>query len=772
MEVRTWSWTALALLGSAGLAHGQTWSMLPPPEARAGHAMAYDSGRGCTVMFAGVGSATLAKGTWEFWGDRWVHVPTAVSPPDRQLTAMAYDSGRGRVVLFGGTGTTTLGDTWEFDGANWTFVSTATSPPARTAHTMTYDPTIGAVVLFGGAGSGGAGSLADTWLYDGTDWTDVTPPSGPSARVGAALTFERTIGRSLLFGGNSSSRLGDTWTFDAQTRTWNQLQPNASPSARSYHAMAFDPARGCTMFGGYGSAPLGDTWVFLPTVPTWTPLTSSNSPSARFRHAMVYDPAVGCLLFGGAAPTPSDDTWASGGVGWRQIPTTLVPPARASTAFVHDGVRGQLLLHGGWNFPGGTFRTDTWALTDRTWTEIQTTNAPPGRIWRPMAYDSRRQRSVVFGGGLPGGNGWTMFDDTWELDHRTQAWTQIPTTAQPRPAIHYALAYDARRGVVVLFGGITVVNGVFANLRETWEWDGLRWTQNHTANAPTARVAPLVYDAGRGVVVLFGGSYFDPGQGDVRPLGETWEYDGVDWRRVPAIAPEPSDRWGSMTYDPTRGRVLLFGGITFANGSYAILGDLWQFDGTQWSQTPSPVSPPAGGPGAFAFDPDHDRAVMLWRIDTGGQPVGGIWQFEAAPIPTFTRYGFGCAGSNGTPSLDAAPGSLPALGGILRLDLRQLPPAGGTLLLGAGLGISHAAGLPLPLDLGFAGMPGCDLWIGLAPDLSDLRSFAGSTHQVALAIPNLAALAGLQLALQALVFDTAAPNGFASMSNAGIATIH
>jgi hypothetical protein len=185
------------------------------------------------------------------------------------------------------------------------------------------------------------------------------------------------------------------------------------------------------------------------------------------------------------------------------------------------------------------------------------------------------------------------------------------------------------------------------------------------------------------------------------------------------------------------------------------------------------VSPPAGGPAAFAFDPDHDRAVMLWRIDTGGQPVGGIWQFEAAPIPTFTRYGFGCAGSNGTPSLDAAPGSLPALGGILRLDLRQLPPAGGTLLLGAGLGISHAAGLPLPLDLGFAGMPGCDLWIGLGPTLSIQHGFpAGGAHRISLQIPNVAALGGLQLALQALVLDPGSPNGFATMSNAGIATIH
>jgi hypothetical protein len=39
-------------------------------------------------------------------------------------------------------------------------------------------------------------------------------------------------------------------------------------------------------------------------------------------------------------------------------------------------------------------------------------------------------------------------------------------------------------------------------------------------------------------------------------------------------------------------------------------------------------------------------------------------------------------------------------------------------------------------------------------------------------IPNLMALDGLQLALQALVLDPGSPNGVATMSNAGIATIH
>jgi hypothetical protein len=286
-------------------------------------------------------------------------------------------------------------------------------------------------------------------------------------------------------------------------------------------------------------------------------------------------------------------------------------------------------------------------------------------------------------------------------------------------------------------------------------------------------MAPFAYDAGRGVVVLFGGTFYEPSVDNVLPLGETWEYDGVDWRRVPPIAAEPGPRWGSMTYDPARGRVLLFGGITHTGRRYRVLDELWQFDGLRWAKVSTREVPPAGGPGAFAFDPDHDRAVMLWRIDTGGRPTGRLWQFEAAPLPAFSRYGSGCAGSDGTPSLDAAPGSLPALGAVLDLDLTQLPNAAGTLLLGAGLGIGQFAGMPLPLDLGFAGMPRCDLWIGLDPGISIPHGFpGGGAHRISLPIPNVAALGGLQLALQALVLDPGSPNGVATMSNAALATIH
>jgi hypothetical protein len=175
----------------------------------------------------------------------------------------------------------------------------------------------------------------------------------------------------------------------------------------------------------------------------------------------------------------------------------------------------------------------------------------------------------------------------------------------------------------------------------------------------------------------------------------------------------------------------------------------------------------------FAYDPVRDRMVAAFGWLEGLSPNRDVWELLPPAVPTFARYGIGCAGSNGIPRLDAAAGSLPALGGVLRLDLSQLPTAGGTLLLGAGLGIGQFAGMPLPLDLGFAGMPRCDLWIALVPALSIQHGFpVGGAHRISIPIPNVADLDGLQLALQALVLDSGSPNGVASMSNAAIATIH
>src|SRR2546422_971729 len=66
----------------------------------------------------------------------------------------------------------------------------------------------------------------------------------------------------------------------------------------------------------------------------------------------------------------------------------------------------------------------------------------------------------------------------------TSVW-QTRAGASPSPRTLQCLAYDSRRGRTVLFGGNTAT-GVTTN--ETWESDGTSWRQLQPAASPPARI--------------------------------------------------------------------------------------------------------------------------------------------------------------------------------------------------------------------------------------------------------------------------------------------
>ena len=88
----------------------------------------------------------------------------------------------------------------------------------------------------------------------------------------------------------------------------------------------------------------------------------------------------------------------------------------------------------------------------------------------------------------------------------------------------------------------------------------------------------MAYDSNRHRVVLFGGTHL----GYVSTLlGDTWEWDGTDWTDA-TPSRSPSSREGhAMVYDVARQRVVLFGGI----GAEGRLDDVWEWDGREWRGT-------------------------------------------------------------------------------------------------------------------------------------------------------------------------------------------
>jgi hypothetical protein len=265
---QTWEWSGSAWIQKFPANH-------PGPLFKP--ALACDSSRQRVVLFGGIDGSNESSQTWEWDGTNWSQMNPEHSPPSRHHHAMAYDSKRKVVVLFGGytsldpaTGQRDdLADTWEWNGADWTQMHPAHSPQRRDGHAMAYDENRDRIVLFGGAQD--VSTLAyyqDTWEWDGTDWTVVPVACPPPARGGATLAYDQAKQKVLMFGGYTSQPLlyfNDTYAWDGTV--WQKLKQciGPSPVGRSDHAMAYDLHRQrMVMFGGFtGDSPavlLGDTW--------------------------------------------------------------------------------------------------------------------------------------------------------------------------------------------------------------------------------------------------------------------------------------------------------------------------------------------------------------------------------------------------------------------------------------------------------------------------------------------------------------------------------
>jgi hypothetical protein len=195
---------------------------------------------------------------------------------DRPTAAafMAYDSESDRTILFDGDG-----KTWAYDlnTDKWTQKAPESAPPIRTWFAISYDQRQDRVVLFGGLGDK---DMSDTWIYDdSTDtWKNMSPAKSPPARHYSSMAYDPGSRQTILFGGvtghgNSETPLCDTWAYDLAKNVWTQLLPSTSPSARGWHAMAFDEAIGKIVLFGGGADRIhfrNDTWLFDPSSNTWS----------------------------------------------------------------------------------------------------------------------------------------------------------------------------------------------------------------------------------------------------------------------------------------------------------------------------------------------------------------------------------------------------------------------------------------------------------------------------------------------------------------------
>jgi cysteine-rich repeat protein len=593
-----------------------TWTPQPlPMPGRSGHHVAYDAARKRIVVFSGFLDGSGAADTWE-WNGAWTQRFPSTSPPAISNGAMAYDANRERTVLFGGRDAigseAVFSTTWEWDGTTWTNQTPTTpSPPPRLLASMAYDARRKVVVLFGGLDASFS-VLNDTWIWNGTTWTQVAVGAGPPARAGQGMAYDPVRDAVLVFGGNDGDRdLADTWRWNGMT--WVDVTPAGSPPAGGTSELSYDAAgrRIVLTTVDVNEAPFAaQTWEWNGTV--WTDVTDTAGTLPVFRHRLAYDVArermvsIGGLIYDADSNLVPANALFERAHAEAWVERGFTAPRPRASPLARDPNRNRFVLFGGEPGPGQAFLADTWERDGALWQLMTPAVSPPRRAFHALVHDPIRGTELLFGGRT---EEFVAFGDLWEWDGET--WTERTPSTGPNPPPRSALgaAYDTGRRRLVIFGGFNSISF----LADTWEWDGTQWFDVTPDVSPAPRRGhQLEYDPVRGRVVLFGG-------------GETWEWDGATWTERDPNHTQAIRTDFSMAFNPFRGRVTEFGG--FSGPTVSDQTNEW--NGVFWTGvTPAGVSPAARIGAGIAADGLRGGLLLLGGQSSVADPREWVFRFQ------------------------------------------------------------------------------------------------------------------------------------------------
>ena len=238
------------------------------------------------------------------------------------------------------------------------------------------------------------------------------------------------------------------------------------------------------------------------------------------------------------------------------------------------------------------------------------------------------------------------------------ATVQVPTIAARSC---HAMAYSPAAGGIIAIGGARACGVDVLLDSAVWRWDGSRWQPTGTALPSRREDVLLTYDPRRRVVVLYGGRM----AGTVH--SDTWELDGVQWRRrsaPTATGPGPIEH-AALGFDERRGRAVLFGGGSRTGGK---LDATWEWDGTAWQRANPQTSPAARVAHSMAWSA-QENAVLLYGGFDDKRQFRDLWKWDGT---VWTRL------DSAGPAFTEGPALLPADGGTLLMG----PPTDAAETLG------------------------------------------------------------------------------------------
>ena len=605
------------------------------PSPRLAPRMAFDEASEVGILFGGRGLTDPATGlehatdeTWMWVRNHWVQLFPADRPPARSAHAMVYDSKNQRVIVFGGRKEATVvrqrfgmhGDTWAWKDGNWTDLAPGDAPAARYFPGMAYDRDGERVILFGGFNYLADGrtlqALADTWAYDGDNWTRIGE-NGPVVTK-PLLVFDAARHETLMVGTDAEG-LSTMFRWNDGTAKWDNVADSALPTCVNEAQLVYQVHNERPLLSGglCGNSGLREE-IYEWDGSKWANVELPDNRKA-FRgvdSAMAYDTATQqTVRFGGHNPlqaTPDSQTYVYRNEIWRRITSSGGPQPRSMPLFRHDVERNVVWLFGGLSEDsyGSSveYLSDLWAYRDGQWSlfkPVDSSKTPFSCVTPVGAMDTDRGVLVVVCDGSDvfewDGAGWQTFNDL---------------TTEPTNRRFAGGVYDQNLKKFVLFGGYDA----FGNYRQdTWTWNGDAWTEVKPKTKPEHRAQPVMwYDPLARKTILYSGAGTRSIDFHAERFSDMWSFDGTNWTRITEEA-APGIRFGpQVTVDPNSGKVIVFGGLRATideddRVTQFYGNDLWIWDGSNssWSQVETDNAPPSRQNGAFDYDPASGKFVLF-----------------------------------------------------------------------------------------------------------------------------------------------------------------
>jgi hypothetical protein len=292
---------------------------------------------------------------------------------------------------------------------------------------------------------------------------------------------------------------------------------------------------------------------------------------------------------------------------WTPVSSAHSPGPRTLAAVAYDTKRQRAVFFGGissLNFTTNIYETSTWEWDGQDWHEFNTKIAPSGRYNHGMAYDPIHDKVYLYGGKDQNG---TQLLDLWEWDGA--AWQLLCPVCNPAGRSQHSMFYDPDREKVIIYGGLGE-----KPYPEAWMWDGTAWSWFYFATSkPAFNRDMLVYDPTAKQVVCFMGADW----------GGTWTWSGDAWAKLDLTLQPPLRYYMYYGFDPVTNDIYLFGG--YHDGKD--FNDTWIFDGQAWEQLLPALSPPVRTSGVAFYD-EVRKSFVIYGGDKFGKPYNDMWELK------------------------------------------------------------------------------------------------------------------------------------------------